>query len=91
MKRKFPVEFVYQVFALILVIIVVHAVYVTQIRPTAFEVLEDQEIRIAEDPFYIPTREAIAQGGYEAGYIAAPQTGESLVRESLALLGECGA
>ncbi len=56
MKRRFPVEFVYQVFALILVIIVVHAIYVTSIRPTAFEVLEAQEVRIAQDPYYIPER-----------------------------------
>lgn len=34
-----------------------------------------------EDPFYMPTRKALAQGGYEAGYIATAETGESLVRE----------
>ncbi|MCC5868811.1 MAG: MotA/TolQ/ExbB proton channel family protein [Gammaproteobacteria bacterium] len=56
MKRRFPVEFVYQLFALILVIIVVHAVYVTSIRPTAFEVLEAQEVRMGQDPYYVPER-----------------------------------
>jgi biopolymer transport protein ExbB/TolQ len=56
MKRRFPVEFVYQVFALILVIIVVHAVYVTSIRPTAFAVLEAQEVRMGQDPYYVPER-----------------------------------
>ncbi len=59
MKRRFPVEFVYQVFALIIVIIVVHAIYVTYVRPTAFAVLEAQEISMAQDPFYIPERSLV--------------------------------
>jgi len=56
MKRKFPTEFVYQVFSLILVIIIVHAIYVTSIRPTAFEILEAQEVRMGQDPYYVPER-----------------------------------
>jgi len=42
-----------------------------------------------EDPFYMPTGEAIEQGGYETGYIASPETGERLVREATELLGSC--
>ncbi len=43
-----------------------------------------------EDPFYMPTREALAQGGYETSYIASAETGETLVREIVGLLKTCG-
>lgn len=43
-----------------------------------------------EDPYYMPTPEAVAQGGYETGYVATPQTGASLVRQARALLQEVG-
>jgi biopolymer transport protein ExbB/TolQ len=56
MKQTFPVEFVYQVLALILIVIVVHAVWTTTIRPTAFEILEAQEMRLSQDPYYVPER-----------------------------------
>ncbi|MCF7854980.1 MAG: hypothetical protein K9N51_09295 [Candidatus Pacebacteria bacterium] len=39
-----------------------------------------------EDPFYMPTREALEQGGYETGYIACAATGETLAREACALM-----
>ena len=39
-----------------------------------------------EDPFYIPTAEAFAEGGYETSYIAIPETGEVLVNEMEDLL-----
>ena len=42
-----------------------------------------------EDPFYIPTREAIAQGGYETGYIASPETGEAMLKDIQGLLAIC--
>jgi len=56
MKRKFPNEFLYQVFALIIAVIVVHAVYVTIIRPQASAVMAEQTIRIQEDANYTPQR-----------------------------------
>jgi hypothetical protein len=40
-----------------------------------------------EEPFYIPTRDAIAVGGYETSYIASQDTGEALVSEARRLLG----
>ncbi len=43
-----------------------------------------------EDPFYIPTPEALAQGGYETGYVATAETGETLVREACELLRRAG-
>jgi len=57
MKRKtIPVEFVYQLFALIISIIIVHAVYVSMVRPNATEVLEQQAIEAAANPDYIRER-----------------------------------
>ena len=56
MKKNFPLEFFYQVFALIISIIVVHAVYVTLIRPKAATIIEEQNIRIQEEENYTPER-----------------------------------
>jgi len=39
-----------------------------------------------EDPFYVPTREALAQGGYETGFIATAETGDAITTEILDLL-----
>ncbi len=55
-KKTIPVEFVYQVFALIISIIIVHAVYVSVVRPSATEVLEQQAIEAANNPDYIRER-----------------------------------
>jgi len=57
MKRKnIPVEFVYQLFALIIAVIVVHAFYVSIVRPNATEVLEQQAIEAANNPDYVRER-----------------------------------
>ena len=56
MKRRFPAEFVYQVFALIIAIIVVHAVYVTVVRPKAAAVEAEQTLRIGQEENYTPER-----------------------------------
>jgi biopolymer transport protein ExbB/TolQ len=56
MKKNFPVEFFYQVFALIIAIIVVHAVYVTLVRPKAAAIIEEQNIRIQQEENYTPER-----------------------------------
>jgi len=58
MKKTFPVsfEFIYQLFSLILVIILVHAVYVAVIRPNADAFLAEQAARLQEDKSYITER-----------------------------------
>jgi len=56
MKRNFQTEFLYQVFALIIAIIVVHAVYVTVVRPRATAVLNEQALQIQEDTDYTVER-----------------------------------
>jgi len=42
MQRSFPIEFAYQAFALVISIILVHAVYVSLVRPNAEAVLREQ-------------------------------------------------
>ena len=56
MNRSFSGEFLYQVFALIIAVIVVHAVYVTLVRPQATVILAEQAQLIAEDETYTPER-----------------------------------
>jgi biopolymer transport protein ExbB/TolQ len=56
MKKSFPVEFVYQVASLAIAVIVVHALYVTWIRPQADEVFAEQTARLQEDPGYVQER-----------------------------------
>src|SRR5690606_18570643 len=52
MKRRLPNEFLYQVFALIIITIVVHSFYVTVVRPRAFAVLAEQALRMQQDVNY---------------------------------------
>jgi biopolymer transport protein ExbB/TolQ len=54
MKRLFPNEFLYQTFALIIIVIVVHSVYVTIVRPQSEAVLAEQRERAASDVNYSP-------------------------------------
>ncbi len=56
MKRQLPVEFIFQLFSLIISIIIVHGVYVSIIRPNAAAVLEEQAIQINANPDYVPER-----------------------------------
>ncbi|MEM1206489.1 MAG: hypothetical protein AAGN66_24865 [Acidobacteriota bacterium] len=56
MKRTYPTEFVYQAASLILSLIVVHAVYVTIVRPRADAILADQIARMQADPDYVQER-----------------------------------
>jgi biopolymer transport protein ExbB/TolQ len=57
MKRKnIPVEFVYQLFALIISVILVHAFYVSVVRPNAAQVIEEQAAAAAADPGYVKER-----------------------------------
>lgn len=48
-RRFLPNEFLYQVFALIVTVIVVHAFYVTVVRPRADAVLAEQVVAASED------------------------------------------
>jgi biopolymer transport protein ExbB/TolQ len=55
-KRDIPVEFVYQMFALIIAIIVVHAFYVSVVRPNAAQIIEEQNAAAVADPGYVRER-----------------------------------
>jgi biopolymer transport protein ExbB/TolQ len=56
MKKNFPTEFVYQIFSLLIAVIVVHAVYVAVIRPDARAFLERESQAMQVDPNYVPER-----------------------------------
>jgi biopolymer transport protein ExbB/TolQ len=54
--KKIPIEFLYQLFSLIIGIIIIHGIYVSIVRPNAREVLEEQSILIKSNPDYVPER-----------------------------------
>jgi biopolymer transport protein ExbB/TolQ len=54
--RKLPDEFIYQIFSLVIAIILVHSVYVTVVRPAANAALAAQAARVVEDGSYVPER-----------------------------------
>lgn len=56
MKRNLAFEFVYQAFALVIVLIIVHSFYVAVVRPEAAIAMEQERIRIQEDKAYVPER-----------------------------------
>lgn len=56
MKIRLPNEFLYQIFALIISIIIIHAIYVTNIRPRAADALSEQALAIQEDENYTVER-----------------------------------
>lgn len=55
-KSRAPNELLYSLFALIIVTIAVHAVYVTVIRPKAAAVLAEQRAAMKQDPNYVTER-----------------------------------
>ncbi len=55
-KKNIPIEFVFQLFALIIAIIIVHAFYVSIVRPNATEVLAAQAIERETIPDYVTER-----------------------------------
>jgi biopolymer transport protein ExbB/TolQ len=55
-KKTFPFEFTYQVFALIVAIIIVHGIYVAVVRPNAEAVLTYQAEMMAQDSDYVADR-----------------------------------
>ena len=56
MNRQLPVEFIYQIFSLVIATIIVHGVYVSVVRPNAAQVLEEQAIQMNANPDYVPER-----------------------------------
>ncbi|MBT5700588.1 MAG: MotA/TolQ/ExbB proton channel family protein, partial [Gammaproteobacteria bacterium] len=58
MNKKLPIEFIYQLFSLIIAIILVHAIYVSIVRPNAALALENQAIQLNANPNYAPERSA---------------------------------
>ena len=55
-KQNIPVEFVYQLFALIIAIIIVHAFYVSVVRPNAAEIIAEQNMMAEQDPDFVRER-----------------------------------
>ena len=55
-KKNIPVEFVFQLFALIIAIIIVHAFYQTVVRPNATQIIEEQNAAAEADPDYVRER-----------------------------------
>ena len=53
MQRQIPFEFVYQLSALIISVIIVHLVYVTMIRPNADAILQESAERAASGEAYV--------------------------------------
>lgn len=53
MNSTFSREFVFQLFALIIAVIIVHGVYVTVVWPNAEAVLTEQRERMRQDPDYV--------------------------------------
>jgi biopolymer transport protein ExbB/TolQ len=58
MSKQLPIEFIYQLFSLIIAVIIVHAVYVGVIRPNASAILEAQAIEMNANHDYVPERSA---------------------------------
>lgn len=54
MKRFLPNEFLYQLFSLIIIVILVHGFYVTIVRPRADAMLAEQAVRAQADTNYSP-------------------------------------
>ncbi|MDH3338468.1 MAG: MotA/TolQ/ExbB proton channel family protein, partial [Gammaproteobacteria bacterium] len=55
-RKNIPVEFVFQLFALIIAIIIVHAFYVSVVRPNAAQIIAEQTAAAAVDPDYVRER-----------------------------------
>jgi biopolymer transport protein ExbB/TolQ len=58
MKKSFPLsfEFIYQLFSLIIIIIIVHAIYVAVIRPRAEAAYAEQAVMLETDKSQVVTR-----------------------------------
>jgi biopolymer transport protein ExbB/TolQ len=56
MKKAFPTELVYHVFALLIAFILVHSIYVALVRPQARAFMEQEAVNLAADPQYVQER-----------------------------------
>jgi len=56
MKRAFPNEFLHQIVALLLAMILVHTFYVWLVRPKADRIMEEQAALMRADPDYVQER-----------------------------------
>ena len=56
MKKAFPAEFVFQLFALLIAFILVHALYVTLIRPQAAIFMQQEAVNMQDNPDYVVQR-----------------------------------
>ena len=48
MSKQLPVEFVFQLFSLLIAVLLVHGLYVSLIRPNADAILQEQAFRIQD-------------------------------------------
>jgi biopolymer transport protein ExbB/TolQ len=55
-KKNIPIEFVYQLFALIIIVILVQGYWMSVVRPNASEAIAEQNRLTAENPSYVPER-----------------------------------
>ena len=55
-KKALSSEFIFQLFSLVIAVLLVHAGYVTVVQPNASEALIEEAILINEDPAYVPER-----------------------------------
>lgn len=55
-KGNLPVEFVFQLFALVIAVVIVHGFYVTTVRPNAAEDFAAQNLAAQQDPDYVRER-----------------------------------
>ena len=53
MKKNLPTEFVFSLFALLIAVILVHAIYLTIIRPNADEIIVEQRVAMETDPDFV--------------------------------------
>lgn len=56
MNKQLSIEFIYQLFSLIIAIILVHAIYVSIVRPNATSILEQRAIELNTNPDFVPVR-----------------------------------
>jgi len=56
MKKNLPTELIYQVFSLLIAFILVHAIYVTLVRPQANAFIEQEKANMLADPAYVAQR-----------------------------------
>ena len=56
MKKTFPTEFVFQVFSLLIAFILVHALYVTLVRPQAETFLAQEAASMRANPDHVQQR-----------------------------------